>query len=83
MAAHDLTVYVAAVGVELVGTATALVMPNVTYACAPTVFVEGVVVAPRYRRQGVARAILQRGPDRRGRGRLQQGAAAVAQATRE
>jgi GNAT superfamily N-acetyltransferase len=60
MAAHDLTVYVAEVGVELVGTATALVMPNVTYDCAPTVFVEGVVVAARYRRQGVARAILQR-----------------------
>jgi hypothetical protein len=38
MATHDLTVYVAKVGVELVGTAPALVMPNVTYDCAPTVF---------------------------------------------
>jgi GNAT superfamily N-acetyltransferase len=60
MATHDLTVYVAEVGVELIGTATALVMPNVTYDCAPTVFLEAVVVAPRYRRQGIARAILQR-----------------------
>jgi GNAT superfamily N-acetyltransferase len=60
MDTHDLTVYVAEVGVELVGTATALVMPNVTYDCAPTVFVEAVVVAPRCRRQGVATAILQR-----------------------
>jgi GNAT superfamily N-acetyltransferase len=60
MATHDLTVYVAEVGVELVGTATALVMPNVTYDCAPTVFLEAVVVAPRYRRQGIARAIVRR-----------------------
>jgi GNAT superfamily N-acetyltransferase len=60
MATHGLTVYVAQIGVELVGTATALVMPNVTYDCAPTVFLEAVVVAPRYRRQGIARAILQR-----------------------
>jgi GNAT superfamily N-acetyltransferase len=35
-------------------------MPNVTYDCAPTVFVEAVVVAPRYRRQGIAGAIVQR-----------------------
>lgn len=60
MATHDLTVYVAQIGVELVGTATALVMPNVTYDGAPTLFLEAVVVAPRYRRQGIARAILQR-----------------------
>ena len=60
MATDDLTVYVAEVGIELVGTATALVMPNVTYDCAPTVFLEAVVVAPRYRRQGIASAIVQR-----------------------
>src|SRR5919106_3410056 len=35
-------------------------MRNVTYDCAPTVFLEAVVVAPRYRRQGIARAIVQR-----------------------
>jgi GNAT superfamily N-acetyltransferase len=60
MATHDLTVYVAQIGLDLVGTATALVMPNVTYDGAPTVFLEAVVVVPRYRRQGIARAILQR-----------------------
>lgn len=60
MATHDLTVYVAQMGTELVGTATMLLMPNVTYDGAPTVFLEAVVVAPRYRRRGVARAILQR-----------------------
>jgi GNAT superfamily N-acetyltransferase len=60
MATHDLTVYVAEIGDAPVGTATALVMPNVTYDCAPTLFVEAVVVAPRYRRQGVATAILER-----------------------
>jgi GNAT superfamily N-acetyltransferase len=35
-------------------------MPNVTYACAPTAFVEAVVVAPSYRRQGIATAMLRR-----------------------
>jgi hypothetical protein len=35
MGTHDLTVYVAQIGVELVGTATALVMPNVT---SPSIF---------------------------------------------
>jgi GNAT superfamily N-acetyltransferase len=56
----NLTVYVAELGDVLVGTATAMVMPNLTYDCAPTVFVEAVVVVPRYRRQGVATAIMQR-----------------------
>jgi GNAT superfamily N-acetyltransferase len=60
MATRDLMVYVAEIGDVLVGTATALVMPNVTYDCAPTVFVEAVVVTPRYRRQGIATAILER-----------------------
>jgi GNAT superfamily N-acetyltransferase len=60
MATTDLTVYLGEAGGEVVGTATALVMPNVTYACAPTVFVEAVVVAPSYRRRGIATAMLQR-----------------------
>ena len=60
MATPDLTVYVAEVGDALVGTATALVLPNITYECAPTVFIEAVVVVPRFRRQGVAAAILRR-----------------------
>lgn len=60
MNTRDLTVYVAVVGDALVGTATAMVMPNITYGCAPTMFVEAVVVVPRYRRQGVATAMIQR-----------------------
>jgi GNAT superfamily N-acetyltransferase len=56
----DLTVYLGEADGEVVGTATALVMPNVTYACAPTAFVEAVVVAPSYRRQGIATAMLRR-----------------------
>jgi L-amino acid N-acyltransferase YncA len=39
-----LAVYVAEAEDAVVGTATAMVMPNVTYECAPTVFVEAVVV---------------------------------------
>jgi L-amino acid N-acyltransferase YncA len=43
-----LTVYVAEADDEVVATAAAMVMPNVTYGCAPTVFVEAVVVLPDY-----------------------------------
>jgi predicted GNAT family acetyltransferase len=60
MVTSDLTVYVAELGERLVATATTLVMPNLTYGCAPTVFVEAVVVSPRHRRQGVATAMLER-----------------------
>ena len=50
MESPDLTVYVAEVDGEVVGTATTMVMPNVTYDCAPTAFVEAVVVVPAHRR---------------------------------
>jgi GNAT superfamily N-acetyltransferase len=53
-----LTVYVAEVDNFLVGTATLLVMANLTYACAPSALIEAVVVLPSYRRRGVARALL-------------------------
>jgi GNAT superfamily N-acetyltransferase len=56
----DLSVYLAEFGGVPVGTATLLVMPNLTYSCAPTGFIEAVHVAPRHRRAGVARAILRR-----------------------
>ena len=59
MDSATLTVYVAEVDGEVVGTATAMRMLNVTYDCAPTVFVEAVVVSPRYRRHGVATAMLK------------------------
>ena len=60
MATEDLDVYVAEVGGEVVGTATALMMPNVTYGCAPSLFIEAVVVAPEHRRQGIATLLLRR-----------------------
>lgn len=60
MTTPDLTVYVAEIGGEVVGTATVMVMPNVTYECAPTAFVEAVVVVANHRRQGVATEMMRR-----------------------
>jgi len=60
MARPDLTVYVADVEDVVVGTATAMMMPNMTYTCAPTLFVEAVVVRPTHRRRGIATAMMQR-----------------------
>lgn len=60
MATPDLTVYLAEVEGEPAGTATTMAMPNVTYACAPTLFIEAVVVAPGHRRRGIASAMLRR-----------------------
>ena len=59
MATADLTVYVAEIDGAVVGTATAMVMANVTYGCAPTLFVEAVVVLPEHRRRGIARATMR------------------------
>jgi GNAT superfamily N-acetyltransferase len=58
IATQDLTIYLADHGTEPVGTATMLVMPHLTYDCAPTAFIEAVVVTPRHRRRGVARQLL-------------------------
>jgi GNAT superfamily N-acetyltransferase len=60
METAGLTVYVATVDDAVVGTATAMVMPNVIYGCAPTLFIEAVVVLPSHRRRGMARAMMQR-----------------------
>jgi GNAT superfamily N-acetyltransferase len=60
MATTDLTVYLAEVEGEAVGTATVVLLPNITYECAPTAFVEAVVVNSRYRRRGIASLILRR-----------------------
>lgn len=60
MATEGLVVYVAEVDQRVVGTASTIAMPNVTYACAPTLFVEAVVVVPVLRRRGIATALLQR-----------------------
>lgn len=60
MATDDVTVYVADLDGELVGTATFLILPNVTYDCRPTGFIEAMVVKVAHRRQGVALALLNR-----------------------
>jgi GNAT superfamily N-acetyltransferase len=60
MTTADLSVYVAEVEDAVVGTATAMVMPNVTYRCAPTLVVEAVVVRPTHRRRGIATGMMQR-----------------------
>lgn len=59
MATDDLVVYCAELDGEVVGTATMMTMPNITYGCAPTAFVEAVVTAPEHRRKGVATAVLE------------------------
>ena len=56
----NLTVYCAEVTGQLVGTATLLLMPNLTYACEPTAFIEAVVVREQWRRRGIATAMLER-----------------------
>jgi GNAT superfamily N-acetyltransferase len=60
MGTDDLAVYLAERGGQAIGTATLLIMPNLTYECAPTGFVEAVVVADGHRRMGVATAIMRR-----------------------
>jgi GNAT superfamily N-acetyltransferase len=60
MASSAVTVYLGEVDGEGVGTATLLTMPNLTYECAPTAFVEAVVVSAAHRRRGIATAILRR-----------------------
>ncbi|MEM8926006.1 MAG: GNAT family N-acetyltransferase [Actinomycetota bacterium] len=60
MATDDVTVYVAEFDGAVVGTATFLVLPNITYDCRPTGFIEAMVVKAAYRRRGVAMAILKR-----------------------
>jgi GNAT superfamily N-acetyltransferase len=59
MRADGLTVYLAEIDGRAVGTATLLTVPNLTYGCAPTAFVEAVVVAHSFRRRGVATAIMR------------------------
>ena len=60
MATRDLTVYLAEAAGEPIGTATLLTMPNLTYECASTAFVEAVVVAAGHHRKGIATEIMQR-----------------------
>ncbi len=60
IATADLTVYLAETQGEAVGTACLLVLPNLTYDCRPTAFIEAVVVKYAHRRRGVARLMMQR-----------------------
>jgi GNAT superfamily N-acetyltransferase len=53
-------VYLAETAGKAIGTATLMVMSHVTYECRPTAFIEAVVVAPAFRRRGVATAMLRR-----------------------
>ncbi|GLW99594.1 hypothetical protein Misp02_36810 [Microtetraspora sp. NBRC 16547] len=59
MRSSGLTVYLAEVNDQVVGTATLMVMPNLTYGCSSTAFVEAVVVAAGHRRRGVATEIMR------------------------
>lgn len=60
LSTDNLGVYCAEVDGQLVGTAMLLTMPNLTYACEPTAFIEAVVVRTQWRRRGIATAMLER-----------------------
>lgn len=53
-----LTPYIAEIEDAVVGTATLIVVPNLTYDQAPTAFIESVVVDPAHRRRGIATTML-------------------------
>ena len=57
---EGLTVYLARSASEALATASTIIMPSVTYGCAPTMFIEAVVVVPSRRREGIATALLSR-----------------------
>jgi GNAT superfamily N-acetyltransferase len=60
MRTADLSVYLAERDGVVVGTATMLFMPHLTYGCRPTAFIEAVVVRYAHRRRGVARRLVDR-----------------------
>jgi GNAT superfamily N-acetyltransferase len=60
MRTDGLFVYLAEIDGQAVGTATLIISPNLTYDCAPTAFIEAVVVVPGLRRRGIATTILRR-----------------------
>jgi GNAT superfamily N-acetyltransferase len=60
LAVPGLTVYLAELDGDTVGTASAMLFPNITYDCHPTAIIEAVVVAHPYRRRGIATSLLQR-----------------------
>jgi GNAT superfamily N-acetyltransferase len=60
LAVPGLSVYLAELGGDTVGTASAMLFPNITYDCHPTAIIESVVVAHPYRRRGIATSLLMR-----------------------
>ncbi|MGA3147729.1 MAG: GNAT family N-acetyltransferase [Acidimicrobiales bacterium] len=54
-----LSVYLAELNGQTVGTASAMLFPNITYDCHPTAIIEAVVVAYPYRRRGIATFLLR------------------------
>ena len=53
-------VYLAETDGIAVGTATLLLLPNLTYDCQPSAFIEAVVVHVDSRRRGIATAMMRR-----------------------
>jgi len=60
MSSAEMTVYLSESDGEAIGTAAVMMMPHVTYKCAPTAFIEAVVVVPGHRRKGVATLLMSR-----------------------
>lgn len=58
LAAPNLTVLVAEGDDAIVGTACLLLMPSLTDGCAPTGFLENMVVDSRHRRNGIGRSLI-------------------------
>lgn len=54
-----LSIYLAELDGDTVGTSSAMLFPNLTYDCQPTAIIEAVVVAHPYRRRGVATSMLR------------------------
>lgn len=59
MGMSGLTVYLAELDGDAVGTASAMPFPNITYRCHPTAIIEAVVVAHPCRRRGIGTSLLQ------------------------
>ena len=60
MSREGLEVYLAETDGIAVGTATLVLLPNLTYDCQPSAFIEAVVVHVDYRRRGIATAMMRR-----------------------
>ena len=60
MSTPALSIYLAELDKHAVGTATSMMIPNLTYECAPTLLIEAVSVLPGHRRQGVASRLLKK-----------------------